>query len=242
MPEQTRIEIAPSEHVSALIYPAARERAGIALILAPGAGASQASRFMVRFATGLAARGIDTVTFNFAYLEQGRRVPDQNRKLETCYRKVVQAVHDGLLIKNSSREKLAIGGKSMGGRIASQVVAAGADGVAGLVLLGYPLHPPGHPEKPRSKHLPQIRVPTLIVQGSRDVFGNPDELRPVISTLAAPVELHVVDGGDHSFAVSRKAVPPQEQVYDSILDTIAHWLREKLAQTVVPAHSPRRRA
>jgi predicted alpha/beta-hydrolase family hydrolase len=229
MPEPARIEIGPSEHVSALAYPAVRERAGIGLILAPGAGASQTSRFMVRFASALCARGIDTVTFNFAYMEQGRRVPDQNRKLETCYRKVIEAFHDSTLIKIPDRERLAIGGKSMGGRIASQVAAAGADDLAGLVLLGYPLHPPGHPEKPRTEHLPRIRIPTLIVQGSRDAFGTPDELRPVIGTFAAPVDLHVVEGGDHSFAVSMKAVPPQEQVYEAVLDAIAHWLRERMA-------------
>jgi predicted alpha/beta-hydrolase family hydrolase len=228
-PEQSHVEIAPSERVSARIFRAEGcERAGIGLILAPGAGASQASPFMVRFASALAARGIDTVTFNFLYMEQRRRVPDQNRKLEACYRSVIEAFRDGTLIELPDRTKLVIGGKSMGGRIASQVAAGGGEGVAGLVLLGYPLHPPGHPEKPRTSHLPHIRVPTLVVQGSRDVFGTPDELRPVIETLAAPVELHVVEGGDHSFAVSKKAVPPQEQVYEAILDKIAHWLREQL--------------
>ncbi len=230
MPEQVRIDIARSVQVTAIIYPAvARDRAGICLILAPGAGASQTSSFMVRFATALAARGFDTVTFNFVYSEEGRRVPDPNRKLELCYRTVIRAFHDGILIKNADREKLVIGGKSMGGRIASQVAAADADGVAGLVLLGYPLHPPGHPEKPRTKHLPAIRIPMLIVQGSRDAFGHPDELRPVIGGLKAPADLFVVEGGDHSFSVPKRATPPQDQVYESVLEAIEQWLRGKIA-------------
>jgi predicted alpha/beta-hydrolase family hydrolase len=231
MPAQVRVDIAPSEHVTALTYPAAPSaRTGVGLILAPGAGASQTSSFMVRFATALAVRGIDTVTFNFVYSEQGRRIPDPNKKLELCYRKLIRAFHDGILLKNADREKLVIGGKSMGGRIASQVVAADADGVAGLLLLGYPLHPPGRPEKPRTRHLPDIRIPMLIVQGSRDAFGSPDELRPVIRNLKAPADIFVVEGGDHSFAVSKKATPPQEQVYELVLDTIEQWLRQKVAR------------
>jgi hypothetical protein len=229
MPEQVQVDIAPSERVTAIAYRAPAARAGIGLILAPGAGAGQTSSFMVRFASALAARGIDTVTFNFVYSEQGRRVPDPNKKLELCYRQVIRAFHDGILGTNADRDRLVIGGKSMGGRIASQVVAADAGGVAGLLLLGYPLHPPGRPDKPRSKHLPDISVPMLIVQGSRDVFGSPDELRPVIRDLKAPADLFVVEGGDHSFAVSKKAIPPQEQVYEVVLDRIEQWLRQKIA-------------
>src|SRR5438034_11731631 len=95
MSEPLRIEIAPGESVSALVYPAAaRKRAGIALVLAHGAGAGQGSQFLVRFATGLSARGIDAVTFNFAYTEHGRRIPDPNRKLEACYRAAIETVRN----------------------------------------------------------------------------------------------------------------------------------------------------
>src|SRR5262249_49832609 len=141
MPQSLHIEIASGESVSALVYRAAPgKRAGFTLLLAHGAGAGQRSPFLMRFATGLATRGIDTVTFDFPYMERGRRIPDTNQKLEACYRVAIEAVrtHEEL-----SRNRLAIGGKSMGGRIASQVAAAGAQGIAALVFLGYPLHPPG---------------------------------------------------------------------------------------------------
>jgi uncharacterized protein len=224
MPERVRLEITPSEQVTAIVYPGV-DPAGICLILAHGAGANQTSSFMVRFANALAARGIDIITFNFVYSEAGRHVPDRNDKLELCYRKIIAAYCDGSLQKGLGRQKLVIGGKSMGGRIASQVAASTADDIAGLVLLGYPLHPPGHPEKLRSKHLPDIRAPMLFVQGSRDSFGTPDELRPIIEQLKTAVELCVVEGGDHSFKVPKRAATPQEQVYEFVLDEIQRWLR-----------------
>ena len=174
MPKPTRIPITPSEHVTAIAYPAASPTAGQPrLILAHGAGGSQASPFMVQFATALAARGIGTLTFNFLYSENGRRLPDRGDKLEACYRAVIRAVRDGAFDKSlgGGEGPLIIGGKSMGGRIASQVAAGGpgseADAVAGLLFLGYPLHPPGRPEVPRTKHLPAIRAPMLFVQGSK---------------------------------------------------------------------------
>jgi predicted alpha/beta-hydrolase family hydrolase len=226
MPERSRLHITPSEQVTALAYPAAAATsAGICLILAHGAGANQTSSFMVRFATALAARGIDTVTFNFSYSEDGRRIPDRNDKLELCYRKIIAAFHDGSLQKNLGQQKLVIGGKSMGGRIASQVAANTADDIAGLVLLGYPLHPPGRPEKLRSKHLPDIHAPMLFVQGSRDSFGTPDELRPILKQLKTTADLCVVEGGDHSFKVPKQAATTQEQVYEFVLDEIQQWLR-----------------
>jgi predicted alpha/beta-hydrolase family hydrolase len=225
MPERSSLHITPSAQVTALAYPAAANSAGICLILAHGAGANQTSSFMVRFATALAARGIDTVTFNFGYSEDGRRIPDRNDKLELCYRKIIAAFHDGSLQKNLGQQKLVIGGKSMGGRIASQVAANTADDIAGLVLLGYPLHPPGRPEKLRSKHLPDIRAPMLFVQGSRDSFGTPDELRPILKHLKTTADLCVVEGGDHSFKVPKQAATTQEQVYEFVLDEIQQWLR-----------------
>jgi predicted alpha/beta-hydrolase family hydrolase len=226
MPEPLRIDIVPAESVSARVYAAgARQRAGVTLMLAHGAGAGQSSPFLVRFAAGLSARGIDTVTFNFSYTEHGRRVPDPNRTLEACYRAAIAAVrkHEKL-----GRSRLAIGGKSMGGRIASQVAAAGAEDFAALVLLGYPLHPPGKPDALRAKHLMDIAVPMLFVQGSRDAFGTPAELRPILQKLKAPAELHVVDGGDHSFKVPKRAGIPQDEAYEAILDRIEAWLRAAL--------------
>jgi uncharacterized protein len=227
MPEQIRVDITPSEPVTAIVYPATAKRAGISLILAHGAGANQSSSFMVQFAGALAARGIDAVTFNFLYSEQRKRVPDKNDKLELCWRAIIAAFHDGAF--GGRGNKLAIGGKSMGGRIATQVAAAGADAAA-LVLLGYPLHPPGRPDKPRTRHLPSIKIPMLVVQGERDAFGTPAELEPVLAGIKAPAELCVVEGGDHSFKVPKK-LKPQDQVYDFVLDTVDGWLR----RTLLPA-------
>jgi predicted alpha/beta-hydrolase family hydrolase len=221
-PESFRVAVSPSDYVTAIRYRAASRGSGTpVLILAHGAGADQSSGFMVHVATALAARGVDTVTFNFLYTEQGRRVPDKNDKLESCWRAVIAAVRNG-------RRKLVIGGKSMGGRIASQIAAAGEIDIAGLVFLGYPLHPPGHPDKLRSEHLGRIRAPMLFVQGSRDAFGTPDELRAALTDAKADGDLFVVDGGDHSFKVPKRGGMPQDQVYDAVLDEIVRWLRVKI--------------
>jgi uncharacterized protein len=224
--KQFRVDITSSEHVTALAYRAAPHgHTGVTLILAHGAGANQTSGFMVHFATAFAARGIETVTFNFVYSQEGRRVPDRNDKLESCYRKVIDTVRGGKLHQDSDRRKLVIGGKSMGGRIASQVAAAGHDGISGLVFLGYPLHPPGRSDKLRSKHLPDIRAPMLFVQGSRDAFGTPDELRSIMGELKVAADLCVVKDGDHSFKVPKRSAMSQDQVYDFVLDEIVRWLR-----------------
>jgi uncharacterized protein len=228
-PDQIRLDVSPSEHVTALAYRAApRRRADVTLILAHGAGANQTSSFMVRFATSLAARGIDTVTFNFLYTEQRRRVPDRNDKLEHCYRTVIEAVRGGKFHGDAGGRKLVIGGKSMGGRIASQVAAADEEGIAGLVFLGYPLHPPGSPDKLRSKHLPDIRAPMLFVQGSRDAFGTSEELRAVLGELDVAADFCVVEDGDHSFKVPKRSAMSQDQVYEFVLDEIVRWLHAKI--------------
>jgi predicted alpha/beta-hydrolase family hydrolase len=227
-PQHIRLQITPSEHVTAIVYPAVTKALGISLVLAHGAGANQSNSFMVQFAQALAARGIEAITFNFLYTEAGRGIPDRNDKLEACYRGVIDAFHKGLITKAANKRKLVIGGKSMGGRIASQVAAADGSGIDGLVLLGYPLHPPGQPDKLRTKHLPGITAPMLFVQGSRDAFGTPAELQPHIGQLKAPVDLHVVEGGDHSFKVPKSAGVSQEQVYDLVLDRIERWLRDTI--------------
>ena len=212
------------EHqTSAAAYPADAAVAGLTLVLAHGAGAPQHSAFMVDFARALAERGIDVLTFNFLYAEQRRRIPDRTDVLEACYRAAVRAARE-----HFGRPAVFVGGKSMGGRIATHLAAAAdadAMGITGVVLLGYPLHPPGKPEQLRTAHLPRIRVPTLIVQGERDAFGTPDELRPVIATMAAPVTLHVVSKGDHSLAPSRKR-DALAAAYHDIQDAIARWMSD----------------
>jgi uncharacterized protein len=179
----------------------------------------------VTFAAALATRGIDTVTFNFPYTEARRRIPDPNGRLEACYRAVIETVRNRMF----GGEKLAIGGKSMGGRIASQVAATGIGGLAGLVFLNYPLHPPGKADRLRAAHLDEVRVPMLFVQGSRDAFGTPGELQSIIQRLVPPAELYVVDGGDHSFKVLKSAGISQQDVYRVIQDRIGTWLGESIA-------------
>src|SRR5690348_2891175 len=226
MPSRAQIDIPSAGHVTSIVYDAApANRAGIALLLAHGAGGNQMSPFMVDYAKRLAERGIEVATFNFLYSEQKRRLPDRSDKLEACWRAMIAAARSGALGPEIARARLAIGGKSMGGRIASQVAAAEAEGIAGLVLLGYPLHPPGKPEQLRTKHLPAIAVPMLIVQGERDSFGTPDELRPVLRSLKAKADLFVVESGDHSFKVPKSAGTTQAQVHARVLDEIARWLR-----------------
>jgi uncharacterized protein len=227
MPEQIRIEIGPHQGVTAFGYPAeVQNRAGVVLILGHGAGAGQTSNFMVTFATALAARGVDTVTFNFLYSEHGRRIPDSNDRLEACYRAVIKTIRDA---PPFGRCDLAIGGKSMGGRIASQVAAADVGDLIGLVFLGYPLHPPGRPDRLRAKHLSDITAPMLFVQGSRDTFGTPEELRPIIRPLEPQADLYVVERGDHSFKIPKKSPLTQEAAYELVQDHVAAWLRASVA-------------
>ena len=191
------------------------------LVLAHGAGAGQASRFMVSFAAGLASRGLDVLTFNFLYTEQGRRVPDRAEALEACYRAAIEAARSYAPFGGNA---LFVGGKSMGGRIASHLAAADPTGIRGLVLLGYPLHPPGKRHQLRVAHLAKMRVPMLFVQGSRDPFGTPDELRPHVDGLAAPVTVHGVERGDHSLAPPKGGPLSAEEVYSELHDTIASWI------------------
>jgi len=220
-PSELRVRLQTGAETTALVY-STSDGVGT-LILAHGAGSGQRSVFMVDFANALSALGLDVVTFNFPYIEQRRRIPDRAPVLEGCYRDVIGAVRGGV---ESAQRLLCIGGKSMGGRIASQVAAAdGSLPIAGLVFLGYPLHPPGKPQERRDKHLASIARPMLFVQGARDAFGTPDELTPVVETLQPPPTLHVVTQGDHSFKLSRKDSTAQAATYAAIQRTIVAWVR-----------------
>ncbi len=220
------VTLPSGDAVGAMAYPAAAgPHTGTTMILAHGAGAPQTHPFMTAFARLLSAHGIDIVTFNFLYMERGRRVPDPKARLEACFRAVIAAARARA---GDGDRRTVIGGKSMGGRIATQVAAAdGSDedavGVDGLVLLGYPLHPPGRPDKPRTAHLPAVTAPMLFVQGERDAFGTPDELRPVLATCA-DTELVTVDGADHSFKMRGKDAPRAEAVYGAVTARIVDWL------------------
>jgi predicted alpha/beta-hydrolase family hydrolase len=188
------------------------------LVVAHGAGAGQTSPFMVRTAEGLAARGITAATFDFPYVTAGRHVPDRPDVLERSWREAIDAAR-----AEAGDLPMFIGGKSMGGRIASQVASQGVSNVRGLVFLGYPLHPPGKPEQRRDAHLPAIREPMLFVQGTRDAFGTAEEIRELIKRLHQAT-LFEIAGGDHSFKVGGRGAPKPDEVLARILDHVVEWI------------------
>jgi uncharacterized protein len=223
-PNELIVPVQTGAETTALVYPAEAVPLGAALILGHGAGADQRSAFMVTFAKALSALGLDVLTFNFLYTERRRRVPDRTPLLEACYRAVIDAAAREV---DHGRRSLFIGGKSMGGRIATQVAAADSTlPVQGVVLLGYPLHPPGRPAERRDAHLRVVGRPMLFIQGSSDPFGAPAEFDGLLETLAPHAELHVVDGGDHSFKVRKE----QATVYRTIQQRIAEWVKDVLSQ------------
>jgi len=221
--EKLTVQVNEAGPVTAMLYPAAKKnRAGVTIILGHGAGADQMSGFMRMAAEGLAARGLDALTFNFLYKEQKRGAPDPKAKLESCYRAVIDAARQQKKLKDN---RLVIGGKSMGGRIASQVAAEDSDGIVGLVYLGYPLHPPGRLDKMRDEHLPRIKAPMLFVQGSRDAFGGEEEIRAIIKKHRLDATLYAIASGDHSFKVPKSVGIPQMDVYQALMDEVARWTK-----------------
>ena len=161
-------------------------------LFAHGAGAQMDSAFMQRIAEGVAASGVRVIRFEFPYMERRRETgkrgaPDPAPLLMQSFRDLIEEVGGG--------KRLVIGGKSMGGRIASMV--ADEAGVLGLVCLGYPFHPPGRPEKTRTRHLESLRTPALIIQGTRDTFGTPEEVSGY--RLSPAIRIEWLEDGDHSF-------------------------------------------
>ena len=208
------------------------------LVLSHGAGAGQSSPFMVTYASQLAARGLSVATFDFAYMARGRKTPDRAPMLEATFRAAaVGAARQGQM----AGVPVLIGGKSMGGRIATHLAAdlatwpAEAPRLLGVVALGYPLAPPGGRRSgDRVSHLRRLEVPTLIMQGTRDVFGGPDEVREAIFAggVAPPVDIVTVDGGDHSFAVLKSSGREQPAVHAEVQDGIIRWVSGQLSAGV----------
>ena len=221
--ESHTVPLGPRQETTATVYRAASPD-GRLLVLAHGAGAGQQHPFMTAFASLLASRGIDVVTFDFSYIHERRKVPDRAPVLEACFGSVI----DWAVSRDEfEARRLFLGGKSMGGRMATHLAAAGfvaragaGPALSGIVALGYPLHPPGKPEQLRTAHFGSIRAPWLIAQGSRDTFGTPDELRLAVAGMTAAVTLHVVEGGDHSFAVART---PRDAVLAAVADVVVRW-------------------
>ena len=216
--------------LAARYYPAASPDTGALLVLAHGAGAGQASPFMRHYGDALSARGIAVVTFDFPYVTAGRRAPDRTARLEDAFR---NAVRGAVAAAGPARRRLVIGGKSMGGRIATHL-ASRPDAwppdlppLDGVVALGYPLTPPGGRRAgDRVTHLRALSCAALIVQGTRDAFGGPDEVVAALGGAGAMPSVVVlpVPGGDHSFGVLKSSRLDQEAVHAGIQDAIARWI------------------
>jgi uncharacterized protein len=196
--------------------------AKIVCILAHGAGAGQSHPSIVKRATAWAQRGISVATFNFSYMENKKRAPDRPPQLEARWR-------DALSEAESKKCFIVAAGKSMGGRIATQVSAQGEPRIGALLTLGYPLHPPGEPEKLRVAHFPKIRVPWLLVQGERDTFGSPAEVSPHLAVISPAPLLHPVSHADHSLSVLKKSGVVQGDLDRMLDDLIVAWIKRVAA-------------
>ncbi|WP_458042078.1 MULTISPECIES: alpha/beta hydrolase family protein [Bacteria] len=192
------------------------------LVLAHGAGAGFDHPFLVGFAEALAHAGIATVRFNFAYREAGRRMPGPASHAIATWRAVVDRARG----EAPAGEPVWAAGKSYGGRLASVTEAERPLGIAGLVYLGYPLHPPGDPTKERAEHLPRIAVPQLFVEGTNDPFVVPHEgLERAVSTCQ-DAQLTWIEGGGHSFEVKGQKRPADE-VGAALAPLVADFLRAR---------------
>ena len=165
------------------------------IVVAHGAGAGMDHPFLTGFCRAMADEGIAAARFDFHYMNAGRRSPDPEPALRAAWTEAFEGVR-----AMAGGVPVLAGGKSLGGRIASMCVADGMD-AAGLVFLGYPLHPPGRPDRLRADHLERIGVPMLFLQGTRDPFAKPELIEKVIARLGDRATLERIEGGDHSFRV-----------------------------------------
>jgi uncharacterized protein len=192
------------------------------IVLAHGAGAGMRSDFMEFQAEALAAAGLTCLRFEFPYMQAGRKAPDKAAVLEETWTAVAAEAR-----ARAGDRPVVLGGKSMGGRIASQAVAAGAT-ADGLAFHGYPLHPPGRPDRIRKAHLPDVRVPMLFVEGTRDPFCPLDTLREVVAETGIDATVAVIDGGDHSFKVRTSSGRSTKAAWQEVAERTVAWIDETL--------------
>jgi uncharacterized protein len=198
----------------------APEPARSCLVLAHGAGAGMTHSFMTAVAAGLAERGIATLRYQFPYMERGSRRPDAPKIAQAAVRAAAAEA-----IRLMPGVPLFAGGKSFGGRMTSQAQAAAPlTGVHGLVFLGFPLHPAGRPSQDRGKHLFDIQIPMLFLQGTRDALAVPQELQPVCEALGERAVLKLFEDADHSFHVPARSGRTDGQVMGDLLDALATWI------------------
>ena len=190
--------------------PPPQQPAGIVLTPGAGSGSDHPNLLAVEFA--LAKHGVASLRIDFPYRLAGRRAPDRPAVLLDTVRNAARGFADELGV---APELVAVGGRSMGGRICSMAVADGMPAAA-LVLISYPLHPPGRPDRLRTEHFPAIRVPCLFVSGDRDAFGSKGELEAEAAAIAGPVTHAWMAGGDHSL----------KRRYSEVAETVESWLCE----------------
>ena len=187
-------------------------------MVAHGAGAGMDQPFLVGFCRAMADEGLAAARFNFHYMDAGRRSPDAEPALRAAWMEAFEGVR-----AMAGNVPVLAGGKSLGGRIASMCVADGME-ASGLVFLGYPLHPPGKPDRLRADHLGRIGVPMLFLQGTRDPFAKPDLLEKVIAELGHRATLERFEDGDHSFRV-RGAKADDREIGASLATLAAPFVR-----------------
>jgi uncharacterized protein len=187
------------------------------VILAHGAGAGMRSEFMELIAEAVTAAGMSAWRFEFPYMARGARSPDRAPVLEETWRLVIDKV------RTSAGRPVIVGGKSMGGRIASQVAAAGVD-VDGLIFLGYPLHPPGKPERIKAGHLAAVKSPMLFVEGTRDPFCPLETLEDVLTGIDAQTDIVVISDGDHSFKVRKSSGRSTADAWNEVAGAVRDWV------------------
>jgi predicted alpha/beta-hydrolase family hydrolase len=216
----------PAGDASTSSFVSAPSAEGALFVLAHGAGGSLADPLLVETHRELASRGHGVVRFNFLYRERGAKLPDKAPVCEATWRHVLGWVerrfpkHEGRVI---------IGGKSMGGRMASHLAASagseGGDALGGLFLLGYPLHPAKQPEKLRDEHLPRIKVRSFFAQGTNDALCNLALMRPRVKKMGPHAKLFVIDGADHSLDLPKRAGRSREDVVRGVVTEACAWLR-----------------
>jgi uncharacterized protein len=219
--EELRIAIDPDTQVGGLLTQPASPIA--AYVFGHGAGAGMAHHFMADLAGSLAERGIATLRYNFAYMEKGSRRPDVPKVAHAAVRAAVAEA-----ARRLPGVPLFAGGKSFGGRMTSQAQAAQAlPGVKGLVFVGFPLHPAGEPSIERAKHLAQVGLPMLFLQGTRDELADLELIRSVTEGLGEQATLKTFEDADHSFHVRAKSGWNDAQVRDALADAAADWMAQR---------------
>ena len=195
------------------------EGARLLYVLAHGAGAGMRHPFLESMAGRLAERGIATLRYQFPYMERRARRPDPPAVAEATVRAAVEEA-----ARAAPGVPLIAGGKSFGGRMTSSAQAsAPLPGVRGLVFLGFPLHPPGRPGDERAKHLSQVHIPMLFLQGTRDDFADLKLLQPLVQRLGGLATLHLVRDGNHSFKLPKRAGKTDTEVMAELVDAIVEW-------------------